>query len=303
MASDYAELQERHDEYYTADWLKTLHGTRVCRVTGDAGGICTGWQLKNVHDLRLCRVTGKAGGILHGWLTEDSTWYQSVQCYRRGRRNTNQLATLDCTWSQIMQSHRKGRAGVYYTADSHEDSTWYRSVHCYRKGRRNTTWMIHVRLYNECYRKGRRDTTQLTHPWQPQKLHCKIISFIKLYILINFLFLISGIVWEHDMWPCRLIVKSPCSNLPHCVISLKTQSQLTVMNVEHKWNISWDIVHEIGSITTIWQYHVDLMIEASQMIWKQVIFFFGGWGVGGCHVLKDICHTRTNPYSTTPCHR
>ena len=163
-ALECAVLQERQEEYNMADSLKTLRGPGVCSVTG------------------------KAGGIQHGWLTEDSAWPWSVQCYRKGRRNTTRV-THWRLWMALECAVLQERQEEYYMADSlktlrgpgvcsvtekaggilhgwlTEDSEWPWSVQCYRRGRRNTTWLNHWRHYMvtsvQCYRRCRRNTNWL----------------------------------------------------------------------------------------------------------------------------------------------
>ena len=219
MALEGAVLQERQEEYYMTDSLKTLNGPGGCSVTGKAGGMLHDWltedsewpwkvqcymkgrrnttwlthwrlwmalegavlqerqeeyymtdSLKTLNGPGGCSVTGKAGGILHDWLTEDSEWPWRVQCYRKGRRNTTWL-THWRLWMALEGAVLQERQEEYYMTDSlktlngpggcsvtgkaggilhdwlTEDSEWPWRVQCYRKGRRNTTWLTHRRLW------------------------------------------------------------------------------------------------------------------------------------------------------------
>ena len=81
MASD---LQERHEEYYIADWLKTLLGTRVYSAWSPIMQLqerqevylrLYHWRL---YGTGVCIATEKAGDIQHWWFMWDFTVTEKV---------------------------------------------------------------------------------------------------------------------------------------------------------------------------------------------------------------------------------
>ena len=118
-----------------------LHGTRFCSVTGDAGGIPTGWPLKTIHGLilcryrngrgnttrlthwrlhgtRVCRDTGEAGRILTSWPLKTLHGLRLCRVTEKAGGTLHSWLTEDYIVSKcaLLQERRQ----IYYTNDSCE---------------------------------------------------------------------------------------------------------------------------------------------------------------------------------------